>query len=81
MPLNHCHILSHIVMLTYADSPADRAQECFDDFGCPHTLEHLIFLGSERYPFKGQMARSMELRLVMSNVSNVRLELFSYQLS
>ena len=29
------------------------AQEAFDDFGCPHTLEHLIFLGSERYPFKG----------------------------
>lgn len=27
--------------------------EAFDDFGCPHTLEHLIFLGSERYPFKG----------------------------
>lgn len=27
--------------------------ECFDDFGCPHTLEHLIFLGSEQYPFKG----------------------------
>ena len=29
------------------------AEEAFDDFGCPHTLEHLIFLGSERYPFKG----------------------------
>ncbi|CAK9022306.1 Uncharacterized protein C05D11.1 [Durusdinium trenchii] len=29
------------------------AQEAFDDFGCPHTLEHLIFLGSEQYPFKG----------------------------
>ncbi|KAI9309061.1 Metalloenzyme, LuxS/M16 peptidase-like protein [Cunninghamella echinulata] len=29
------------------------ATESFDDFGCPHTLEHLVFLGSERYPYKG----------------------------
>ncbi|KAI7861631.1 Metalloenzyme, LuxS/M16 peptidase-like protein [Spinellus fusiger] len=27
--------------------------EGFDDFGCPHTLEHLVFLGSEQYPYKG----------------------------
>lgn len=27
--------------------------EAFDDDGLPHTLEHLIFLGSENYPFKG----------------------------
>ena len=29
------------------------AEEAFDDYGCPHTLEHLIFLGSDRYPYKG----------------------------
>ena len=29
------------------------ATECFDDTGSPHTLEHLIFLGSEKYPYKG----------------------------
>ncbi|CAH1183590.1 unnamed protein product [Phaedon cochleariae] len=29
------------------------ATETFDDDGLPHTLEHLIFLGSEEYPFKG----------------------------
>ncbi|KAI7848898.1 Metalloenzyme, LuxS/M16 peptidase-like protein [Circinella umbellata] len=29
------------------------ATESFDDFGCPHTLEHLVFLGSERFPYKG----------------------------
>ncbi|CAJ0833857.1 4671_t:CDS:10, partial [Entrophospora sp. SA101] len=29
------------------------ATEAFDDDGCPHTLEHLIFLGSELYPYKG----------------------------
>ncbi|KAI8973781.1 Metalloenzyme, LuxS/M16 peptidase-like protein [Mycotypha africana] len=29
------------------------ATESFDDYGCPHTLEHLVFLGSEQYPYKG----------------------------
>ncbi|XP_025203253.1 uncharacterized protein C05D11.1-like isoform X2 [Melanaphis sacchari] len=29
------------------------ATEAHDDDGIPHTLEHLIFLGSEDYPFKG----------------------------
>ncbi|KAF9435543.1 hypothetical protein BGZ76_006085 [Entomortierella beljakovae] len=29
------------------------ATESFDDDGCPHTLEHLVFLGSELYPYKG----------------------------
>ncbi|KAI8644434.1 Metalloenzyme, LuxS/M16 peptidase-like protein [Parasitella parasitica] len=28
------------------------ATESFDDFGCPHTLEHLVFLGSDQYPYK-----------------------------
>ncbi|KAK3910629.1 hypothetical protein KUF71_020443 [Frankliniella fusca] len=29
------------------------ATEAPDDDGLPHTLEHLIFLGSEQYPYKG----------------------------
>jgi len=29
------------------------ATEAHDNDGIPHTLEHLIFLGSEGYPFKG----------------------------
>lgn len=29
------------------------ATEAFDDDGLPHTLEHLVFLGSEEYPYKG----------------------------
>ncbi len=28
------------------------ASEIFEDSGVPHTLEHLIFLGSDLYPFK-----------------------------
>ncbi|KAJ6238525.1 presequence protease [Anaeramoeba flamelloides] len=27
--------------------------EANDDYGCPHVLEHMIFLGSEEYPYKG----------------------------
>ena len=29
------------------------ATEIFDDTGRPHTLEHLVFLGSKDYPYKG----------------------------
>lgn len=29
------------------------SSEIFNDSGVPHTLEHLIFLGSEKYPYKG----------------------------
>jgi Zn-dependent M16 (insulinase) family peptidase len=29
------------------------ATEAHDDDGLPHTLEHLIFLGSKQYPYKG----------------------------
>lgn len=29
------------------------ATEAHDDDGLPHTLEHLIFMGSEKYPYKG----------------------------
>ena len=28
------------------------ATEAHDDDGLPHTLEHLVFLGSEKYPYK-----------------------------
>lgn len=29
------------------------ATEILNDSGCPHTLEHLIFMGSKKYPYKG----------------------------
>jgi len=32
------------------------ATEACDDDGLPHTLEHLVFLGSEDYPFKAVFA-------------------------
>ncbi|EGF99472.1 zinc metalloprotease [Melampsora larici-populina 98AG31] len=32
------------------------ATEIFNDSGVPHTLEHLIFMGSEKYPYKGILA-------------------------
>lgn len=46
------------VVIAYVESPIVKgdlviATEAFDDDGLPHTLEHLIFLGSEQYPYKG----------------------------
>lgn len=29
------------------------ATEILNDSGCPHTLEHLVFMGSKKYPYKG----------------------------
>ncbi len=29
------------------------ATEAYTDYGEPHTLEHLVFMGSEQYPYKG----------------------------
>ena len=31
------------------------ATEDRSDFGLPHTLEHLVFLGSKTYPHKGKL--------------------------
>lgn len=31
------------------------ATKVTNDDGCPHTLEHLVFLGSEKYPYKGAL--------------------------
>ncbi|KAH8804264.1 Metalloenzyme, LuxS/M16 peptidase-like protein [Flagelloscypha sp. PMI_526] len=31
--------------------------EIFNDSGCPHTLEHLVFMGSKKYPYKGVLDR------------------------
>lgn len=48
------------LQLTYIDQPSPVvngyfavATEIKDDSGCPHTLEHLVFMGSKNYPYKG----------------------------
>lgn len=46
------------VVVAYVECPIVKgdivfATEAFDDDGLPHTLEHLVFLGSEDYPYKG----------------------------
>ena len=33
-------------------SGGSAATEAHDHDGLPHTLEHLIFMGSEKYPYK-----------------------------
>ena len=45
------------LVLGEAESPIVNAYVClateaFDSDGLPHTLEHLVFLGSEDYPYK-----------------------------
>lgn len=48
------------MVVTIADVPGPivdgylvLATEAHDDDGLPHTLEHLVFMGSEEYPYKG----------------------------
>lgn len=48
------------LQITYINQPSPIVEGYFvvgteipDDSGCPHTLEHLIFLGSKDYPYKG----------------------------
>jgi Zn-dependent M16 (insulinase) family peptidase len=46
------------VVTAYVECPIVKgdlvfATEAFDDDGLPHTLEHLVFMGSEDYPYKG----------------------------
>ena len=49
------------MVVTIADVPGPivdgylvLATEAHDDDGLPHTLEHLVFMGSEEYPYKGE---------------------------
>ena len=46
-----------MIMMSRAESPIVNgyfclATETHDNDGLPHTLEHLVFLGSEDYPYK-----------------------------
>lgn len=48
------------LQLTYINQPSPIvngyfavATEIDNDSGCPHTLEHLVFMGSKDYPYKG----------------------------
>lgn len=48
------------LQLTYINQPSPIvngyfavATEIENDSGCPHTLEHLVFMGSRYYPYKG----------------------------
>lgn len=48
------------LQLTYINQPSPVvngyfavATEIENDSGCPHTLEHLVFMGSKKFPYKG----------------------------
>lgn len=48
------------------------ATEILDDSGSPHTLEHLCFMGSKNYQYKGvldRMANRYALKLIYRTVS------------
>lgn len=54
------------------------ATEAHDDDGLPHTLEHLIFLGSDDYPFKAICAQFYEVVVVYGTlVTKNELKLIS----
>lgn len=40
------HIIQYCINILHV------ATEAHDHDGLPHTLEHLIFMGSEQYPYK-----------------------------
>ena len=52
--------------------------ECESDDGLPHTLEHLVFLGSEKFPYKGVLDKVLEpLRTGKLNLGSFSLDFIS----
>ncbi|KAG0663579.1 hypothetical protein C6P45_000827 [Maudiozyma exigua] len=43
------------------------ATECLTDSGTPHTLEHLIFMGSKKFPYKGFLDTAGNLCMSSTN--------------
>lgn len=43
------------------------ATECDNDSGVPHTLEHLVFMGSKKYPYKGLLDTAGNLCMSSTN--------------
>jgi Zn-dependent M16 (insulinase) family peptidase len=48
--------VAHIIIVLQTDAFSSHfyfsATEAHDDDGLPHTLEHLVFMGSEDFPYK-----------------------------
>lgn len=43
------------------------ATEANDNSGCPHTLEHIVFMGSQKYPYKGLLDKLGTKQLSSTN--------------
>lgn len=43
------------------------ASESNDDSGCPHTLEHIVFMGSKKYPYKGLLDKLSATQMSSTN--------------
>jgi len=47
------------------------ATEIFDDSGSPHTLEHLVFMGSKSYQYKGLLDKLSEMQDRNTRLQNI----------
>lgn len=61
-----------LVHINHKSSPLVKgyfavATECPTDSGVPHTLEHLIFMGSQKYPYKGLLDTAGNLCMSSTN--------------
>lgn len=61
-----------LVHINHKSSPLVKgyfavATECPTDSGAPHTLEHLIFMGSQKYPYKGLLDTAGNLCMSSTN--------------
>ncbi|CCK72437.1 Sdd3p KNAG_0K00690 [Huiozyma naganishii CBS 8797] len=61
-----------LIHIDYKSSPLVQgyfalATECPNDSGAPHTLEHLVFMGSKQYPYKGLLDTAGNLCMSSTN--------------
>ncbi|KDQ20880.1 hypothetical protein BOTBODRAFT_26896 [Botryobasidium botryosum FD-172 SS1] len=57
------------------------ATEIFNDSGCPHTLEHLIFQGSENYPHKGTLGNLANRAFATHTNAGTTIDYTAYTIS
>lgn len=56
------------------------ATEILDDSGSPHTLEHLCFMGSKNYKYKGVLDRMANRYVVVWTKATIRVDETGYRL-
>lgn len=82
----HCSLTGIRVFTANVECPVVKgnfvfATEAHDDDGLPHTLEHLVFLGSEDYPYKGVLDMLANICLADGTNAYTDTDHTSYSLS